>query len=149
MRLRPQLTRPAAQPNPFGAARPREAVIAERTGVKESDVVKTEAAAWKPSLRLSREQSDDKQALEDEIKFAQKELTEAGDDAGKAAAAKEALAAKEAELAKMMDGFEARRPAATRARARRASTVGSRRFGSSAAGMRGRTAAAGRLGRQP
>jgi hypothetical protein len=98
----------ALQPNPFGAARPREAVIAERTGVKEADVVKSEAANWKPKLRLSREQSDDQQALEDEIKFAKKEVDEAAEDAAKLEAATATLAAKEKELAAMLEGFEAR-----------------------------------------
>ena len=40
------------QPNPFGAARPREQVIAERTGKKETDVLKEQAAKeWKPNVR--------------------------------------------------------------------------------------------------
>lgn len=42
---------PLLQPNPFGAARPREQVIAERQGVREADVlnelVKKE---WKPTV---------------------------------------------------------------------------------------------------
>ena len=104
------------QPNPFGAARPREAVIAERTGVKEADVVASEAKTWTPKLRLSREQQDDKQALEDEIKFAKKELDEAGEDAGKKESSAAMLAAKEAELATLVAGFEAR-PACARPRA--------------------------------
>jgi hypothetical protein len=89
--------------------------------VKEEDVVKNEAATWKPKLRLSREQSDDQQALEDEIKFAKKEVDEAGEDAAKQAAANAALAAKEAELKAMLDGFEVRRAIndASRARARK------------------------------
>jgi hypothetical protein len=71
-------------------------------------VVKNEAATWKPKLRLTREQSDDQQALEDEIKFAKKEVDEAAGDADKLAAANASLAAKEAELKAMLDGFEAR-----------------------------------------
>jgi hypothetical protein len=86
--------------------------------VKEEDVVKNEAATWKPKLRLSREQSDDQQALEDEIKFAKKEVDEAGEDAGKQAAANAALAAKEAELKAMLDGFEVRHPINDARRAR-------------------------------
>jgi chromosome segregation ATPase len=76
--------------------------------VKEADVVKSEAANWKPKLRLSREQSDDQQALEDEIKFAKKEVDEAAEDAAKLEAATATLAAKEKELAAMLEGFEAR-----------------------------------------
>ena len=30
--------------NPFGAAKPREAVLAQRTGVKEEDILKADAA---------------------------------------------------------------------------------------------------------
>jgi len=39
------------QPNPFGAARPREQVIAERTGKKEQEVLKEQAAKeWKKNV---------------------------------------------------------------------------------------------------
>ncbi len=40
------------QPNPFGAARPREQVIAEREGKKETEVLKEQAhKEWKPNVR--------------------------------------------------------------------------------------------------
>jgi len=40
------------QPNPFGAARPREQVIAEREGKKETEVLKEQAdKEWKPNAR--------------------------------------------------------------------------------------------------
>jgi len=81
--------------------------------------VASEAKTWTPKLRLSREQQDDKQALEDEINFAKKELTEAAEDADKKSAAEKALAAKEAELATLVAGFEAR-PARAAPRSRRA-----------------------------
>lgn len=43
---------PFLQPNPFGAARPREQVIAERTGKKEQEVLKEQAAKeWKKNVR--------------------------------------------------------------------------------------------------
>jgi len=39
------------QPNPFGAARPREQVIAERTGKKEQEVLQEQAAKeWKKNV---------------------------------------------------------------------------------------------------
>jgi len=41
------------QPNPFGAARPREQVIAERTGKKEQEVLKEQAAKeWKKNVSI-------------------------------------------------------------------------------------------------
>jgi hypothetical protein len=40
------------QPNPFGAARPREQVIAEREGKKETEVLKEQAhKEWTPTVR--------------------------------------------------------------------------------------------------
>jgi hypothetical protein len=42
------------QPNPFGAARPREQVIAERTGKKEQEVLKEQAAKeWKKNVNIA------------------------------------------------------------------------------------------------
>lgn len=47
------LCRFCVQPNPFGAARPREQVIAEREGKKETEVLKEQAQKeWKPNVRL-------------------------------------------------------------------------------------------------
>jgi hypothetical protein len=41
------------QPNPFGNAKPREQIIAEREGKKESDVLKEQIQKeWKPSVSL-------------------------------------------------------------------------------------------------
>ena len=37
--------------NPFGAAKPREAVLAQRTGVKEEDILKADAAKDKLQAR--------------------------------------------------------------------------------------------------
>ena len=71
-------------------------------------MVANEAKTWTPKLRLSREQQDDKQALEDEIKFAKKELDEAGEDAEKKTRSAATVAAKQAELDALVAGFEAR-----------------------------------------
>ena len=85
-------------------------------------MLKADAASYTPKLRLSREQQDDKQALEDEIKFAKKELDEAGDDAEKKKASAAQLAAKEAELKQLVEGFEARPGRARPAQVGRGST---------------------------
>ena len=74
--------------------------------------MKAEAAKFATALRLTREQQDDKQALEDEIKFAKKELEEAGEDADKKKSSAAQLAAKQKELDEMVAGFEVR-PAST------------------------------------
>merc|ERR1719387_3476920 len=71
-----------AKSNPFGDAKPRESVLAKRDGVDEAAVLKKEAAAWKPRLRLTREQEEEQKAPEAE------------------------LATKEAALAAMVKGFE-------------------------------------------
>ena len=59
-----------AKSNPFGDAKPRESVLAKRDGVDEAAVLKKEAAAWKPRLRLTREQEEEQKALEAEVRFA-------------------------------------------------------------------------------
>merc|ERR1719387_821903 len=98
-----------AKSNPFGDAKPRESVLAKRDGVDEAAVLKKEAAAWKPRLRLTREQEEEQKALEAEVRFAkadaerEKERPEGERDE---AAAKAELATKEAALAAMVKGFE-------------------------------------------
>ena len=67
----------SGKPNPFGGAVPREAVIAGRTGVNESDVLKKEAQAAAVRLRLSSEQQEQKKTKELEVADAKKALTEA------------------------------------------------------------------------
>ena len=57
----------SGKPNPFGGAVPREAVIAGRTGVSESEVLKKEASAA-VRLRLSSEQQEQKKAKEMEVR---------------------------------------------------------------------------------
>ena len=52
--------------NPFGAARPREAVIAQRVGKDEKDLIREEAAAaWKPKVRPTPENTDRRPRKED------------------------------------------------------------------------------------
>jgi hypothetical protein len=38
------------QSNPFGAAKPREAVLSQRTGVDEKDILKSEALKYAPTV---------------------------------------------------------------------------------------------------
>ncbi|CAM6020341.1 unnamed protein product [Sphagnum balticum] len=64
-----------SRPNPFGAARPREQVIAEREGKKETEVLKEQAhKEWKPNLVLTEQQREEKKAAEAELSFAKSEL---------------------------------------------------------------------------
>lgn len=64
-----------SRPNPFGAARPREQVIAEREGKKETEVLKEQAVKeWKPNLVLTEQQREEKKAAEAELSFAKSEL---------------------------------------------------------------------------
>ena len=49
-------------------------MIAQREGVDEKTVLQKLAANDKPRLRLTREQREDQQALEDELAFAKKEM---------------------------------------------------------------------------
>jgi hypothetical protein len=64
-----------SRPNPFGAARPREQVIAEREGKKETEVLKEQAhKEWKPNLVLTEQQREEKKAAEAELAFSKSEL---------------------------------------------------------------------------
>ena len=53
--------------NPFGDAKPREAVIAQRTGKNETDVVAAEAQEYQVKVRLTPEQYAQKQERVQEI----------------------------------------------------------------------------------
>jgi Plant specific eukaryotic initiation factor 4B len=101
----------SGKPSPFGAARPREAVIAERTGVAETEVLKKDASQFASlRLRLTGEQSDQKRGKESELAEAKKALAEAkelGDDAITRIAASR-CAEVEAELSTLMANFEVR-----------------------------------------
>ena len=55
---------------------------------------------------MTREQEDDKRALEAEVKYAQNEVDNAGEDADKKKAAEEELKAKQTQLDELMAGFE-------------------------------------------
>ena len=114
LNLAPRSAAPAAtsapasgKPSPFGAARPREAVIATRTGVSEAEVLKQDAATYVPKLRLNKQDAERKEALEEELASAKKEAADSADADSKAAALK-AVAAAEEELKVLMSSVEVR-----------------------------------------
>eukprot|EP00244_Chara_vulgaris_P000178 TRINITY_DN1027_c0_g1_i2.p1 TRINITY_DN1027_c0_g1~~TRINITY_DN1027_c0_g1_i2.p1 ORF type:complete len:353 (-),score=67.21 TRINITY_DN1027_c0_g1_i2:344-1402(-) len=95
-----------SKPNPFGAARPRERVIAEREGKSESELLKELAAKeWKPNIVLTDAQREDKKAVEGELNFAKREL-ETEVDPVKIKALREEVALKEKQLEDLLDSFE-------------------------------------------
>lgn len=53
--------------SPFGNAKPREEVLAQREGKREQDVIRQEAQTFNPKLSLSKQQREQKEALEEEI----------------------------------------------------------------------------------
>lgn len=53
--------------NPFGDAKPREAVIAERTGKDEAKVLEEEALSYEVHFKLTSEQFAEKKARQEEI----------------------------------------------------------------------------------
>lgn len=53
--------------NPFGDAKPREAVIAKRTGKDEAKVLEEEALSYEVHLKLTTEQFAEKKARQEEI----------------------------------------------------------------------------------
>lgn len=57
----------SSRSNPFGAAKPRETVLAAKSGKSEKDILAEEAAKAKLNLRLSREERDQKEAAEQDI----------------------------------------------------------------------------------
>ena len=86
----------------FGAAKPREQVLAKREGVDETELLKTEAEKFRRSLRLNETQRNEKTAAEEAIKLAKSELEEKPDDE----ALKKTVEEKEAELEALMSSFE-------------------------------------------
>lgn len=91
--------------NPFGAAKPREAVLAARSGESEADIIKKQADEYKGKLNLSRKQREEKEAIEDKIESA-KEVLKAEGEGEKAEELKAELEKAENELKELMDGFE-------------------------------------------
>lgn len=96
----------SSRPSPFGAARPKELVIAEREGKNETEVLKEQASKeWKSQTVLSEAQNEEKKAAEAELSFAQSEL-EKETDPEKIASLQEELANKEKSLEELLSSFE-------------------------------------------
>ncbi|GLJ24221.1 hypothetical protein SUGI_0461860 [Cryptomeria japonica] len=100
---------PASKParsNPFGNARPREQVIAEREGKPETEVLREQANKdWKSSMRLTEAQREEKKAAEAELLYAKKELEEEKDP-GKAKLLQNEVELKEGKLNELLESFE-------------------------------------------
>lgn len=96
----------SSRPNPFGAARPREQVIAERTGKKEQEVLQEQAAKeWKKNIVLTEQQREEKKAAEAELAFARSEL-EKEVDPTKSKLLREDVTVMEKKLDELMASFE-------------------------------------------
>ncbi|KAI5076142.1 hypothetical protein GOP47_0008207 [Adiantum capillus-veneris] len=96
----------STRPNPFGAARPKEQVIAEREGKKETQVLKEQAnREWRSQTVLTEAQREEKKAAEAELSFAKSEL-EKEMDAEKAEQLAEEIANKEENLEQLLASFE-------------------------------------------
>lgn len=66
--------------NPFGDAKPREKVIAERTGKDEKDILVEDSQEYRFKLRLNPEQRAEKSTFDDEVKALKDKLAEVADD---------------------------------------------------------------------
>lgn len=96
----------SSRPNPFGAARPREQVIAERTGKKEQEILKEQAAKeWKKNIVLTEQQREEKKAAEAELSFARSELVKEVDPT-KSKALREEVNLMEKKLDELLASFE-------------------------------------------
>ncbi|KAH9307629.1 hypothetical protein KI387_035540 [Taxus chinensis] len=92
--------------NPFGNARPREQVIAEREGKPETEVLKEQAKKdWKPSMRLTEAQREERKAAEAELLYAKKELEEERDPV-RAKLLQNEVESKEGKLNELLESFE-------------------------------------------
>lgn len=116
--------------NPFGAAKPRETVLAAKLGKKEEDILKEELSKDRINvryyfstqsylvirlpqhqvrafvqLRLDPEQNDQKRAAEEAVKEVEDEL-EAETDESKLEALKAEVAGRKEKLSTLIDGFQ-------------------------------------------
>ncbi|GBF93336.1 hypothetical protein Rsub_06374 [Raphidocelis subcapitata] len=95
----------AGKKNPFGEAKPREAVLSTRLGKSEEEILKEEIKSERPKLRLNPQQLEEKRAAETAISEIA-ELVDAEPEADKKSELREELAARKAALDELMDGFE-------------------------------------------
>ncbi|EIE26720.1 hypothetical protein COCSUDRAFT_52434 [Coccomyxa subellipsoidea C-169] len=91
--------------NPFGAAKPRESILANRVGKKEEDILKEEVLKEKLALRLTPDQIEAKKALEAAVEEVKQDL-EVEDDATKKEALQVELKDRESKLDGLMEQFE-------------------------------------------
>eukprot|EP00892_Ulva_mutabilis_P003996 jgi/Ulvmu1/1969/UM012_0131.1 len=91
--------------NPFGDAKPRESVLAKRTGKDEAKVLEEEALTYDVHFKLTPEQFSEKKARQQEIDQLKDSLQDA--DLSDADAVKAEIAEKESALADLVKGFEA------------------------------------------
>lgn len=73
-----------AKANPFGAAKPREAVLAVRSGKTEAEILEEEAKSQKINLRLNQEQRQEKEKAEEAIEDLKEQISLAEGDEAKA-----------------------------------------------------------------
>ncbi|KAL4457646.1 hypothetical protein ABPG75_012511 [Micractinium tetrahymenae] len=93
-----------ASKNPFGDAKPREVVIAQKVGKTEEEVLKEEVSKEKLHLRLSGAQLEEKRQAEAEIEET-KEALGLEDDEGKRAALQAQLSERQKKLDDLMETF--------------------------------------------
>eukprot|EP00898_Chlorokybus_atmophyticus_P006162 jgi/Chlat1/6547/Chrsp45S06019 len=97
----------SGKPNPFGAARPREAIMAERQGKSEREILQEQAVKeWQPRVTLTEAQYEEKKAAESEIAFARNEM-ENEPDAAKKAVLEQELTMREDKYRELLANFEA------------------------------------------
>ncbi|KAI8467598.1 MAG: hypothetical protein J3K34DRAFT_32241 [Monoraphidium minutum] len=95
----------SAKKNPFGEAKPREAVLSTRLGKSEEEILKEEIKSERPKLRLNPQQLDEKRAAEAAIAEIQ-DVHDGETDSVKKGELAEELTARKAALDALMDGFE-------------------------------------------
>lgn len=90
--------------NPFGDAKPREQVIAQRVGTTEEDVLKEEVKKEKLHLRLNATQLEEKKSYEAAVKEIEDQI-EAEEDESKKDVLRVEAAARQAKLDALMERF--------------------------------------------
>lgn len=90
--------------NPFGDAKPREQVIAQRVGRTEEDVLKEEVKKEKLQLRLNAAQLEEKKSFEAAVKEIEDQI-EAEEDESKKDVLRVEAAARQAKLDALMERF--------------------------------------------
>nr|BCL66128.1 hypothetical protein [Volvox africanus] len=99
--------RARAGSNPFGAAKPREQVIAERLGKTEEEVLKEAVKKERPKLRLNPEQLEQRKQAEARVEELKVQMQLETVNGGDQAAVEAELASREADLEALLDSFEA------------------------------------------